>query len=95
MDIQAVQSFTDRIIDNVETVIIGKRDKITMLMVALLCQGHVLIEDVPGTGKTMLARAVAASMGLSFKRLQCTPGSAAQRHYRRGYLQHAEQQLYL
>jgi MoxR-like ATPase len=42
-------------------------------MVALLCEGHVLIEDVPGTGKTMLARAVAASLGLSFKRLQCTP----------------------
>lgn len=42
-------------------------------MVALLCQGHILIEDVPGTGKTMLARAAAASMGLSFKRLQCTP----------------------
>jgi MoxR-like ATPase len=43
------------------------------LLVAMLCQGHVLIEDVPGTGKTMLARAVAASMGISFKRVQCTP----------------------
>jgi MoxR-like ATPase len=68
-----VNSFTDRVIHNVETVIVGKRQQIELLMVALLCQGHVLIEDVPGTGKTMLARATAASMGISFKRLQCTP----------------------
>jgi MoxR-like ATPase len=68
-----VTDFTDRVICSVETVIIGKRQQIEALMVALLCQGHVLIEDVPGTGKTMLARAVAASMGIDFKRLQCTP----------------------
>jgi MoxR-like ATPase len=65
--------FADRVIRNVETVIVGKRDKIELFIVALLCQGHVLIEDVPGTGKTMLARAVAVSMGIEFKRLQCTP----------------------
>jgi MoxR-like ATPase len=68
-----VTEFATRIIDNVETVIVGKRKQIELMMVALLCQGHVLIEDVPGTGKTMLARAIAASMGISFKRLQCTP----------------------
>jgi len=68
-----ITQFTDRVIRNVETVIVGKRQQIELLMVALLCQGHVLIEDVPGTGKTMLARAIAASMGISFKRLQCTP----------------------
>ena len=68
-----VTEFADRVIHNVEKVIVGKRHQIELLMVALLCQGHVLIEDVPGTGKTMLARAVAASMGISFKRLQCTP----------------------
>jgi MoxR-like ATPase len=69
----AIAEFAIRVIDNVETVIVGKRAQIELMMVALLCQGHVLIEDVPGTGKTMLARAIAASMGVSFKRLQCTP----------------------
>jgi MoxR-like ATPase len=68
-----VTQYTSAVTRNVETVIVGKRRQIELLMVALLCQGHVLIEDVPGTGKTMLARAVAASMGISFKRLQCTP----------------------
>jgi MoxR-like ATPase len=69
----SITEFATRIIDNVETVIVGKRKQIELMMVALLCQGHVLIEDVPGTGKTMLARAIAASMGIEFKRLQCTP----------------------
>ncbi len=68
-----VQSFADQILANVEKVIVGKRHAIEMVLVALLCEGHVLIEDVPGVGKTMLARAVAASLGLTFKRLQCTP----------------------
>jgi len=71
--VNPVTQFTDKVIANVETVIVGKRAQIELLMVALLCQGHVLIEDVPGTGKTMLAHAVAASMGLGFKRIQCTP----------------------
>ncbi|MGQ9815442.1 MAG: AAA family ATPase [Candidatus Roseilinea sp.] len=70
---QVVQQFAARIIDNVESVIIGKRDIVELLMAALLCEGHVLIEDVPGVGKTMLARALAASLGGNFKRLQCTP----------------------
>jgi MoxR-like ATPase len=68
-----VQQFAQTVVDNVEQVIVGKRKAIELVMVALLCEGHVLIEDVPGTGKTMLARSVAASLGLSFKRLQCTP----------------------
>ena len=70
---EEVQSFVNTVIDNVEKVIIGKREAIEMIMVALLCQGHVLLEDVPGSGKTMLARSVAISLGSVFKRLQCTP----------------------
>ncbi len=68
-----VQAFTRAVSDNVEQVIVGKRKAIELLMVALLCQGHVLIEDVPGVGKTMLARSIAISLGGVFKRLQCTP----------------------
>ena len=68
-----LQSFANRVIDNVENVIIGKRGAIEMLMVSILCEGHVLLEDVPGVGKTMLARALAVSLGVQFKRLQCTP----------------------
>ncbi len=70
---QDVQNFANQVIQNVEKVIIGKRAAIEMVVVALLCEGHVLLEDVPGSGKTMLARSVAASIGISFKRIQCTP----------------------
>ena len=68
-----IQTFAQTVIENVEKVIVGKRPVIETLMVALLCEGHVLLEDAPGTGKTMLARSIAVSLGLSFKRLQCTP----------------------
>ena len=68
-----VQGFARRLADNVERVIVGQRATIDLLVVALLCEGHVLLEDVPGVGKTMLARAVAVSLGAQFKRLQCTP----------------------
>ncbi len=70
---EQVQSFVNQIIANVEKVIIGKREAIELVLVSMLCEGHVLLEDVPGSGKTMLARSVAISLGSSFKRLQCTP----------------------
>ncbi|MCW5852008.1 MAG: MoxR family ATPase [Anaerolineae bacterium] len=72
-DLSAVQTLAQAIIHNVERVIVGKREPIELLVVALLVEGHVLLEDVPGVGKTMLARAVAQSLGVDFKRLQCTP----------------------
>lgn len=71
--VDTVQAFSSKVIANVEKVIVGKRPVIELVLMALLCEGHVLIEDVPGMGKTMLARAIAVSTGLEFKRLQCTP----------------------
>ena len=68
-----VQSVAERIIENVSQVIIGKRNEIRQTVLGLLCQGHILIEDVPGVGKTMMARALARSIGASFNRIQFTP----------------------
>ena len=72
-NIQPVQSIAQKVSANVERVIFGKHNEIDLALVALLCQGHLLIEDVPGVGKTMLARAIAKSLGCSFKRIQFTP----------------------
>ena len=68
-----VQDFSDRLIANIEKVIVGKRETVELAVITLLCQGHLLIEDVPGVGKTMLARSVARSIGCSFSRIQFTP----------------------
>jgi MoxR-like ATPase len=70
MDARAV---AQRIVDNVEQVIIGKRLQVELAVIALMCGGHLLVEDVPGVGKTMLARSLARSSGCSFSRIQFTP----------------------
>jgi MoxR-like ATPase len=69
----SIQQVAEGVIANVEKVIVGKRAEVQLAVVALLCQGHVLIEDVPGVGKTMLAKALARSVGCTFKRVQFTP----------------------
>jgi MoxR-like ATPase len=68
-----IQESGEKVIANVERVIVGKHQEVRLALVALLCQGHLLIEDVPGTGKTVLAKAIARSLGCSFKRIQFTP----------------------
>jgi MoxR-like ATPase len=68
-----VREWVDAVVANVERVIYGKREVIEMILVALLSRGHVLLEDVPGVGKTILARALSASLGGAFRRIQCTP----------------------
>jgi len=68
-----VTELSQRIIGNVERVIVGKRAMTELVLVALLCEGHVLVEDVPGVGKTTLARAIARSIGGQFRRIQFTP----------------------
>lgn len=68
-----VHDIVKRIGDNVENVIIGKREAVELTLIALLCRGHVLLEDVPGVGKTTLAKAIARSIGCAFKRIQFTP----------------------
>ena len=68
-----IQETGDKVIANVERVIVGKHREVRFALVALLCRGHLLIEDVPGTGKTVLAKAIAKSLGCSFRRIQFTP----------------------
>ena len=70
---QPLASAARRVLQNVERVIVGKADVVELMLVALLCEGHVLIEDVPGIGKTMLARSMARSLDCTFRRVQCTP----------------------
>lgn len=70
---QIAQDVANRVLENVRRVIVGKDREIRLTLLALLCEGHILIEDVPGVGKTMLARAIARSIGCTFRRIQFTP----------------------
>src|SRR5438128_3962567 len=72
-EIRRVQEATRAVRQNASLVIVGKEEVIDLLMVALLCEGHVLFEDVPGIGKTTLAKSLAKSLGCSFQRIQFTP----------------------
>ncbi|MDF2880639.1 MAG: magnesium chelatase [Clostridiaceae bacterium] len=73
MDLSKFMEFKNKIIGNVSKVIIGKEDKIEKIIVAFICGGHVLLEDVPGLGKTKLAKSLSTSLNCSFKRIQFTP----------------------
>ena len=68
-----LKTFAERIASNVERVIVGKRETVDLAVIGLLAGGHMLIEDVPGVGKTMLARSLARSLDCSFSRIQFTP----------------------
>lgn len=68
-----IQATANRIVENVEHVIVGKRQAVQLTVLGLLCQGHILIEDVPGVGKTVLAKSIARSVGCKFQRIQFTP----------------------
>lgn len=71
--VSLVQNVSERIAQNVGQVIIGKRNEIRLTILGLICKGHILIEDIPGVGKTMLAKALARSVGCTFSRIQFTP----------------------
>ena len=68
-----VSEIAKKVVANVEQVIVGKRQQVVLALASWLCEGHILLEDVPGVAKTMLARALAGSVGCQFKRIQCTP----------------------
>ena len=87
---QSATTIAREIVDNVSKVIVGKQPVIKQALAAVIAKGHILIEDVPGVGKTMLAKSISSSIGCSFKRIQFTP---AQRHRGRLNLQPEHQRI--
>src|ERR1039457_5448996 len=75
-----VSSIAKQLVANVEKVIVGKHEQVVLATAVWLAEGHLLIEDVPGVAKTMLARAMAQSAGCTFKRIQCTPDLRSEEH---------------
>src|SRR5258706_13242414 len=73
LSVQEIAGSSERVMQNVEKVIVGKHDAVRLTLIAVLCSGHVLIEDVPGVGKTVLTKSIARSIGCTFKRIQFTP----------------------
>jgi len=73
LDAQTFKANFDAVVENIESVIKGKTDVVRLALVAILCEGHILFEDVPGTGKSMLARAIAQSINATCARVQGTP----------------------
>jgi MoxR-like ATPase len=72
-NVQKIKEAAEKVKENVERVIVGKGEVVELAIIALLCEGHILFEDVPGLGKTVLAKSLAKSLGCSFRRIQCTP----------------------
>jgi MoxR-like ATPase len=72
-NVQKIKEAAVKVKENVERVIVGKGEVVELAIIALLCEGHILFEDVPGLGKTVLAKSLAKSLGCSFRRIQCTP----------------------
>ncbi len=72
-DVKQIKDAAMKVKENVERVIVGKGEVVELAIIALLCEGHILFEDVPGLGKTVLAKSLARSLGCSFRRIQCTP----------------------
>lgn len=72
-EVDSIKAIAERLQESVERVIVGKTDVVRLALVALLCEGHILLEDVPGIGKTTLAKAIARSLGCTFRRIQFTP----------------------
>ena len=71
--VEKIRELGIKVRENVEKVVVGKSDVVDLTIVALLCEGHILLEDVPGIGKTVLAKSLARSLDCDFKRIQCTP----------------------